>query len=115
MMSRDVFFTETEEPRGVVVEDVALLLFRQQGCFVDDGDRALDRSRPDHLIRSEHDAIGEPSIDDRLQVAIKRGARLGTDDDPDVDVDLRVSVEESEGFLNCPMNEGGSLSPQSAL
>jgi hypothetical protein len=28
MMPRDVGLTETQEPRGVVVEDVALLLFR---------------------------------------------------------------------------------------
>src|SRR5687767_6200191 len=92
MMPRDVFLTETQEPRGVVVEDVALLLFGQQGRLVDNGDRALDRSRPDHLIRSEHDAVGEPGVDDRLQVAIKRRPRLRIDDDPDVDVYLRVRV-----------------------
>src|SRR4029450_11880642 len=45
------FLAETKEVRGVVVEDVALLLFRQERRLVDDGNRALDRSRPDHLAR----------------------------------------------------------------
>src|SRR5687768_12126250 len=92
MMPRDIFLAEPEEPGGVIVEDVSLLLFRQEWRLVDNSDRAVDGSRPDHLVRSEHDAVGEPGVDDRLQVAIKRGARLRIDDDPDVDVNLRVSV-----------------------
>jgi len=59
MMPRDVFLAETQEPRGVAVENVPLLLFRQEGRLVDNGDRALDRSGPDHLIRSEHDTAGD--------------------------------------------------------
>jgi hypothetical protein len=50
MVPCDDFLAETKEARGVVIEDVALLLFRQERRLVDDGDRALDRSRPDHLI-----------------------------------------------------------------
>jgi hypothetical protein len=38
-MPRDVFFAETQEARGVVVEDVTLLLIRQERRLVDDGDR----------------------------------------------------------------------------
>lgn len=42
----------------------------------------------------------EPRIDDRLQVAIKGGARLGIDDNPQVHVNLRVSVEDGESVVN---------------
>lgn len=88
MMPRDLFLAETQEPRRVVVEDVALLLFREERRLVDNGDGALDCSRPDHLIRSEHDAVREPRVNDRLQIAVKRPARLVVDDDPDIDVYL---------------------------
>jgi hypothetical protein len=42
MMPRDLFFAETEEAGGVVVQDIPLLRFAQEWCLLDHGNGPLD-------------------------------------------------------------------------
>src|SRR5690349_11800661 len=53
---------QPQEPRSVVVKDVALLLGSKERRAVDARNRPVDRFRPDHLIGSEHHALTESGI-----------------------------------------------------
>jgi hypothetical protein len=50
--------TPQKTPR-VIVEDIALLLFGEGRCVLDDLYRSLDDAGPHHLIRTKHHAAGE--------------------------------------------------------
>jgi hypothetical protein len=50
MVPRDLPLVEPEEPRGIVVQDVPLLLRREKARRFDAFDRNLYGARPDHLV-----------------------------------------------------------------
>jgi len=87
---------EPEDPRGIVVENVALLAGGQERRLGDDRDRSFDDTRPHHLVRAERDPLLESGFDQPLKVAIARRSGLLEDDDARVDMDLRVRVEHGE-------------------
>src|SRR5688572_14563275 len=57
VMPRDLFGGEAEELRGVVVEDVLLLLDRQKAQAIDAIDGERNGLRPAHLVAPEHHAV----------------------------------------------------------
>ena len=65
-MPGDVLLGISKESRGVVIENIPLFVVTQERGFFDDPDSTLNCSRPNHLIRSEHDAITEASIGNRV-------------------------------------------------
>jgi len=53
---------KSKETGSVAAEDVALLLPAEKRSVVNDGDCWLDYAKPSHLVRPEHNALAEASI-----------------------------------------------------
>ena len=77
-MPRHVLGGEAEKPRSIIVEDVTLLLWAEEGSGLDAFNRGVYGFRPDHLIRAKHDTICKACIDQPLQA---RSLRSGYGDD----------------------------------
>src|SRR5579862_3823394 len=61
---------ETQEARGIVVQNVALLFRRQVLGVLNHADRVRDQLRPDQLIGAKHHAVLEAAFNDALNVMI---------------------------------------------
>jgi hypothetical protein len=72
------WLAQTEKASGVVVEDVALLLLAQKRC--------LDQSRPDHLVRPEHDSLSKAGVDELLELTVKVLSRVCPLDPASLDI-----------------------------
>ena len=55
MMPIDLLLAQSKKTRGIVVEDVFLLLGSEKGSALDVLYRRLDGARPDHLVGAEQD------------------------------------------------------------
>ena len=61
MMGSDLFWTEAQKSRRMVVEDVTLLLLGQEVGRFDRLDRDGNCIRPVAIIRAENDPLPKPS------------------------------------------------------
>ena len=95
-MPRHLFLAQSEESRGVVVENAALMLAGEERGLFDDRQGPLDDAGPDHLVRSEHHAVAETRVHDALKVPVERRARLGEGDHAHVEVHLGVRVQDGQ-------------------
>ena len=96
-MTRDLRWRQPEKAGGVVVEDIALLAWREEWRFFDCGNGRFDNAWPDHLVGAEQDplAVGVDEPPRRPRLAPEVG-----DPGRDVDAEVRAPLEQSaEGFL----------------
>ena len=91
-MLRDVFLAQPEEPGGIVVEDVALLLLAQERRLLDGLDGDVNGPGPDHLVGSPHDPLPEASLDKPLEMTVE--LRAGVQPVVAGDVDVQVGMGE---------------------
>ena len=111
-MTRHLYRRKAEEPRSIIVEDVALLLWTEKlGCF-NTLDRGVHGLWPDHLIRAEHDPICEASIHQPLQVGMKLSSRESVVDHAGIDIHLRVRVEQRHHLIGHRPSSVHHVKPQ---
>jgi len=96
VVPRDFLLSEPKKSGGIIVKNVTLLLRIKEWHLLNDPNRTFDHARPDHLIGPEHDAVSKTGARNSPEVPIKILSRLRVNNDPDVHIDLRMRIQDSE-------------------
>ncbi len=91
---------QSQKACGVVVKDVAFLLWRQVVRVLDDADGIRHQLRPEKLVCSEHDAVFEAAFHQALNVLIHFFDGVAPDQAGDVNINVRVRLEESQHLFD---------------
>lgn len=83
-----------EQPHGVVEKDVAALRLGEVRRRAEPRDRLRRGLGPHHLVRAEQDALAEAVDHELLKIMIHKRTRLGPVDRAQVDVDLRIGMQQ---------------------
>lgn len=95
----DLLLAPSQESRCIVVEDVAPLCVVQERWLLDGSEGVLDDGWPEHLVRYEHHSVPKPGLHDALEITIRLSPWQEEDDAGDIDVDLRVRIEDGQQVI----------------
>ena len=98
VVSDNLFLAQIKELRSVVVEQVGLLLGAQEIRRLDRLNRHVDRLRPDHLVRAEHDSLAETGAHEAPEMIQECLMLDNPRDGRHVAIELRVLVHHRDHF-----------------
>ena len=94
MMSCDFLFAEAQKAGGIVVKDIAFLLFAQKASIHNRVDTFA--KVPEAYIRTVHDSVSISCFDDPSEIAVVLLTGNSDSKVTEVHVDVRVVSEDRE-------------------
>lgn len=92
------FVSKSQKPSGISAEDIAFLVFGEKRGG-GSADCYTEGFGPLHIVGSIHDTLRKTRLDNATQICMKLGLGQTPIDNGDIQIDLRMCVEQTEQFV----------------